>query len=168
MGYLSLEPGAAAPAPGAAIAQSWTITSAGARRAVVLGGLEPLRSAGPAAGWLVEPVPVLQIGIAPATTPVLGRVVSGEYRPGTWPTAVDTSRSLFAAIARQPGFCGTLVGLAADGLRTFSLSLWEGSLGPLVGVDESWFAQQVARFDECYTGPPEVFSGELGGGPGAG
>lgn len=141
--------------------QSWTVVSGTQRRAVVLTGTGSSATIPAAARWIVEPIPVIQLGLAPARTPTTARIVAGEYRTGTWEQALGVSRTLFEPISRQPGFCGTIVALAPDGMRTFSISLWDDGVGPTVGVDTEWFNAQVAKFSACYVAPPETFAGEL-------
>jgi hypothetical protein len=136
-------------------AAAWILLPETGPLAVVVDSAESLTGlANHPDGWMVPPMPVLQIGFRPENPAGYGRLVIGKYRSGTAPRAAGLSRSLLPAVASRDGFAATLVAVDRATGDTFSLSLWATSADAVSNQAEGWFSERVAEFNDCYIGPP--------------
>lgn len=140
----------------------WILLPPGSVLAVALGSHDGLSELGAhAADWEVPPTPILQLGYRPENPANYGRLVTGWYHPGVGPDAAQVSRSLLPAVARREGFAATVVAEDRVTGRTFSLSAWASESAAHANVTDGWFATQVAKFADYYTGAPSTVNAPL-------
>jgi hypothetical protein len=161
-GCLRLPDPATAGQVRARCAAAWILLPETEPLAVVVGSVESLTGlVDGTAGWLVPPMPVLQIGFRPENPAGYGRLVIGRYRAGTGIEAARLSRSLLPAVAGRDGFAATLVATDRATGDTFSLSLWATPADAASNQVDGWFADRVAEFNDCYVEPPRTVGAVL-------
>ncbi len=81
------------------------------------------------------------------------RVVTTEVQTGRMNEAVSIYSDMVTG-AKEKGFKGALLLTDQANDKSISITLWESEADMLATEESGWWRQQVARFDDVFTGPP--------------